>query len=566
MSRGSPRRPRAGALALALFLAGSSTAVYADNAQDEIRALKEQMSVLMKRLEEISRKQEESAAKTEKIEQKVDSGLAAPAAASEPKLDALLKGFYGTLDVSVDDTTKGMSDFIAYHGDGSIKTNVFGGIHPIGNTGWMPALSTNKSVLGYRGEHKIADSTYQFIYQIEASLALTAAAGPSLSNSAQSSSVKGALGSGDSFVGVASKDLGKLKFGTSYTPYKKSTDRLNPFSGMLGDYAAVMGNSGGDNRVEFGTRQEHSVWFESPSYGNGLSFDFLWSPGQNRTYDNVIQSAGSSDCNGGNIPGSGNLPAGCDDGGFSNALSVALKYEMDNLYGVVAYESHQNVNRNSDGIGSNAPGYAALAPTSNLLDQNPIYALGTAFANAGGTPPFAGDIATEWAFKVGLQYKFDFGLTVSGIAERLRRDLPPALQFQNERSHDATWLALTQEFTPYDSVSLGWAHALATPGDPGGQHNYNPNNSDNSVEMFSLAYRRKLDKQLTWYLDAALTINRGNAHYDLGAGGRGVTTDCHDGSNGPATGSVVTDGSSNGPTTWGGCRVEGISTGLNYRF
>ena len=30
---------------------------------------------------------------------------------------------------------------------------------------------------------------------------------------------------------------------------------------------------------------------------------------------------------------------------------------------------------------------------------------------------------------------------------------------------------------------------------------------------------------------SALTLNHGNAHYDLGAGGRGVTTDCHDGTN-----------------------------------
>ena len=115
-------------------------------------------------------------------------------------------------------------------------------------------------------------------------------------------------------------------------------------------------------------------------------------------------------------------------------------------------------------------------------------------------------------------------------------------------------------------MSLGWAHAGATPGDPGGQHNYNPAVTDNSAEMFALAYKHKFDKQLTWYVDGAMTINRGNAHYDLGAGGRGVTTDCHDGSNGPATGSLVNDGSSNGPTTWGGCRPAGISTGVNYKF
>ncbi|MFK9866869.1 porin, partial [Escherichia coli] len=83
-----------------------------------------------------------------------------------------------------------------------------------------------------------------------------------------------------------------VKFGTFYSPYKRSTDRLNPFSGMLGDYAVVMGNTGGDNRVEFGTRLDHSFEYNSPKLGGAFSFDLMYSPGQNRTYNNVIQSAG----------------------------------------------------------------------------------------------------------------------------------------------------------------------------------------------------------------------------------------------------------------------------------
>jgi len=43
-----------------------------------------------------------------------------------------------------------------------------------------------------------------------------------------------------------------LKFGEQFSPYKASTDRLNPFNGQLGGYNTIMGNSGGDNRVEFG--------------------------------------------------------------------------------------------------------------------------------------------------------------------------------------------------------------------------------------------------------------------------------------------------------------------------
>jgi len=567
MSRQYQRRPRLRMAVIAVALAGiGSGTAHADATQDEIQALKAQMNVLMKRLEDLSSKQEATQVKTDKIEQQVAKPPAAASGGGNSAIDALLKGFYGTLDVSLDDTTKGipLSQQVQQYSWAPGTGYTPGGVAnktSVGRVGWMPAMSTNKSVLGYRGEHKIGDGTNKFIYQIETSLSITATPGLSTSYTAQGNSVKGAVGSGDTWVGFANGEWGSLKFGTTYTPYKKVTDRLNPFSGQLGDYAVVMGNSGGDNRVEFGTRQDHSLWFESPKYSTGLSFDFLFSPGQNRTYDNVVQSAGSPDCNGGNLPGSGNLPLNCDDGGFSNSLSAALKYEVGNFYGTMAYEQHQNVNRNSDGIGANNPvyGYYSGQGVSWIDNTTQILTAGTTTTIPLGA--YTTDIGTEWAFKVGGQYKFDFGLTVSAILERLRRDVPAYLQFQNERSRDGGWLALTQEITPDDSVSVGWAHAGATPGDPGGQHNYMATNTDNSADMYTLAYKHKIDKTLTWYIDGALTVNHGNAHYDLGAGGRGVTTDCHDGTN-----TVFVDYSGAGPTTWGGCRIEGFSTGVNYKF
>jgi len=56
-----------------------------------------------------------------------------------------------------------------------------------------------------------------------------------------------------------------------------------------------------------------------------------------------------------------------------------------------------------------------------------------------------------------------------------------------------------------------------------------------------------------------MTINGSAAHYDLGAGGRAVTTDCHD-----AFGAQGGVGSN--PHCWTGGRVMGISAGLNYKF
>ena len=76
---------------------------------------------------------------------------------------------------------------------------------------------------------------------------------------------------------------------------------------MVGDMNTIMSNTGGDNRVEFVTAMDHSIWYESPKFG-GFSFDAFFSPGQNRTADaNLNLAGGSSNCTGGNVPGSGNL-------------------------------------------------------------------------------------------------------------------------------------------------------------------------------------------------------------------------------------------------------------------
>src|ERR1700732_3302305 len=359
------------------------SAVYADDAQDT-KALKEQMRLMQQRLDEMQ-KQLETMSKRPAPEAAPSQGpsvakeKAEKREVKEPLFEKFMSGFYGTLDVSLDDTTKGINGLVAYH-YAPVGTNPFGPYQidptnpnpkggPVGRVGYMPALSTNKSVLGYRGSYKIASSNVDFIFQIETQPAITAAPGLNTSQYQQSNVTKAGIGYGDTFVGFSGKDWGKIKFGTTYSPYKKSTDRMNPFSGMLGDYSVVMGNSGGDNRVEFGTRLDHSIWYESPKFGGVFSFDALLSPGQNRTYNNVVQSSGSPDCNGGNMPGSGNLLLNCDDGGFDDAFSVDVKFETGPIYATAAWEIHKRVNRNSDGIGSNHPVYGYLFSTNlPLLD------------------------------------------------------------------------------------------------------------------------------------------------------------------------------------------------------
>jgi predicted porin len=566
---------------------------FADEAADN-RLLKEQMRMMMQRIEDLTRQVDTLSRK--QAAQVPPSAVTPPSTApvvaktipAEPKLEKFLKGFYGTLDVSVEDTTKGIGGMQAYSWSLANPANPNGGFvkgglksGPVGRVGWMPELATNSSKIGYKGSHPIKDSGTDIVYQVEAGIGLTAAPGTRMSYTRQSNVVADGIGFGDSFLGLAGKTWGALKFGTTYAPYKRSTDRLNPFAGQLGSYSVVMGNSGGDNRVEFGTRLEHSLWYESPKFGDAFSFDVLVSPGQNRTYDNVVQPAGSSDCAGGNMPGSGNLLLRCDDGGFGNAFSADIKFEIGGFYATAAYELHKDVNRNSDGIGSNNPIYGSLigpgtsgpngvnlagqAATAGLLDWGTYDTLVAEFPQyatvGGGTPGYLNDIGDEKAWKVGVQYKFGSGLTIDAMYEWLRRDIPANLEFQNERSRNGSWLAATQTIGPNATLAVGWAHAAKTVGDPGGQHNYNPLAGPNTADMYTIAFKYQIDKQLYWYVDAADTVNHGNAHFDLGAGGHGITTDCHDGTN-----TVYIDYSSAGPTTWGGCHIIGISTGVNYKF
>jgi predicted porin len=404
-------KPMLGVLAACAASAAFNGVVLADDAQTQ--ALKEQMRIMQQQMQEMQRKLDALSQQQAAQQQApppppaVAATVPPPAkkeAPSEPMFEKFVKGFYGTLDVSVDDTTKGMNGFVAYGYDlvdpanpnsGYVRhtSPKAGGAGPVGRVGYMPALSTNKSVIGYRGSHKIGDLTTDFIYQIETQPAITSAPGLNTSQYQQSNVTKAGIGYGDTFVGLSGNSWGKFKIGTTYSPYKKSTDRMNPFSGMLGDYSVVMGNSGGDNRVEFGTRLDHSIWYESPKIGDVFSFDALISPGQNRTYNNVVQSSGSPDCNGGNQPGSGNLLLNCDDGGFDDAFSVDIKFEAGPIYATAAYEIHKRVNRNSDGIGSNHPIYGYLQSTNSpLLDFDTFNFVsaefpGVATAGNGYTPP-----------------------------------------------------------------------------------------------------------------------------------------------------------------------------------
>jgi predicted porin len=558
--------------------------VFADDAQtqalkDQMHIMQQQMQQLQQQIDNVSSKQAVAPAGPPASAASNPENSKVKLSPLESKMDTFLKGFYGALDVSVDYTTKGMTGMQAYpygyaSGAPGSPYVITGGAKagPYGNVGWLGAMSSNGSNIGYRGVHKIGTSDVDFIYQVSTSINMAAAPGLQDTWTKSSNTVQGAIGLGDTFLGFQGHSWGKVKFGEMYMPYKTSTDRLNPFGSGLGNYAVIMGNTGGDNRVEFGTRSDDVVAYNSPTLG-GFSFDAAYAFGQQIDPNSDLPPLGSADCAGSNNAGSGNLFLNCDDGGYARAYSADIKFESHGVYLVGAYEIHKRVNRSSDGIGANNPYYSYLVsqgptgPNAQLLDWADYQAYANEYpgAAAAGSPAYSTtyDVADEWAMKFGGQYNFDFGLSISYLWEEMHRDVPQVMEFQNERQRTGDWVAIQQQLNGgADVFAVGWAHAGASEGDPGGQHNFNPNGiGDNQANMYTAQWWHKLDKQLTMYFDVAETANDGNAHFDIGAGGHGIKTDCHD-----ATHEQFIDYSSAGPTTWGGCHEIGISTGVNYKF
>jgi predicted porin len=481
---------------------------------------------------------------------------------------------YGNIDISADATSKSVVDF----GNGNFHNP--GVKPPVGNFGWLPAISTNSSYLGVRGFQRIDNFPLNFVYQFELGYDLSATPGLKQSSSSLSDNVNGALFNRNTFIGFASPEYGAIKIGKTDAPYALSTGGFNPFAGQIGDYRVIVGNSGGDNRVEFGTRLDHAIWYESPTV-HGFQFNALFSPGQNRSPQNDNIAAGESDCTGGNDPISGgNVPISCSDGAYGNAFSSNLSYTNGGLYLTAAYEFHQNVNRQSDIAsiyGLVSPGVLVNVNNCNDVTTNSQIAQGNAGAlgatlnatQAGNFQKLCNDdVANEQAYKVGALYTFASKTTVGAIFERLQRDVPAELQFQNERTRNDTWLVVSQQLTDADSVHFGWAHAFKANGDPG-QHNsgtlqtadqggfFAPN--DNQADMITASYKRKFGSNLTWYTAVAATFNGPSAHYDLGAGGRGVTTDCHDAFG--SSGGLVSQ-----PRCFTGTTIAGVSTGIQWRF
>jgi predicted porin len=403
--------------------------------------------------------------------------------------------FYGLADVSVDYVDNGLKNQAG----------------AIGNNGWLPQVSSNLSYFGVRGSRPLFGDELSAIFQLETEAAYSYTPGgpnPQTGDTA----INNGLGARNSYVGFIGS-WGALKVGKTDAPYKTSTARMDPFDRTLGDYNAIMGNTGGDNRAEFDTRLAHAIWYESPQF-SGFNFNVLWAPGQNRGTDNIIAARLEPNCTGGN-------PEPCNDGSFGHAFSTALTYTGGPLYLVAAYELHKDVNRLGDEGGA----------SGNVVTG----------------------VHDEWAFKVGAQYYLaETGSTFNAIYEKMKRVGAP--DAYNERSRDLSlWFALTQDIGKTEALNLAWAHAGKSPGSPmwntpEGTAMDGP--VDNAANMYSIGLKHKFDKNTFIYLTATEMVNQEGAHFDLGASGHGAKVDCKD-----QTGACFT-----------GTRIKAVTVGMNFRF
>src|ERR1700732_575926 len=167
-------KPWVVALAGMLLIAGFAGPGRAadDNAQtkalkEELRIMKERMDQLNKQVDELEKQQAAAAAAAKKpaappggppAEPKFDAFLKDYKKEPEPKLATFMKGFFGTLDISLEDTTKGMQGMVAFPygyatgapGSPYVVTGPAkgGGAGPYGRVGGIPAMSSNGADIG----------------------------------------------------------------------------------------------------------------------------------------------------------------------------------------------------------------------------------------------------------------------------------------------------------------------------------------------------------------------------------------------------------------------------------
>jgi predicted porin len=437
----------------------------------------------------------------------------------------------GALGPLIDNTTVQLYGHFDLSGD-LFNPSVF-------DQGTKLGISSNLSYFGFRVRHNLAPYGFEgwaAVAQMEAQIDVAAAP-----------TERAALGSRDSYVGLEGP-WGAIKAGKSQTPYKLATASMDPFSGTLGDYNSIMGNTGGDNRAEFDWRMDHAVWYESPIW-NGFQFSALFSPGQNYAQDNSDFSFGDEgQCNGASTRGSGsNFPVialgaqGCNDGSFGNAYSAATIYRNSGFTAIAGYELHEQTNRQGDDGTGVAGGGPIVLPDGSVVSTG---------------------IHNEWAAKLGAGYRFNDGLgdlQLNAIYEWIRRDVTPAQEPFNERSKDDIFVSATQNIGKW-AVSGSYTHATSTPGNPATLSvntaalaplaTVQANLFGDAANQYAVGVRYHFSSWASWYFVASELTQGPGAHYCLGASGHGYQVCGRDAAN----------------DTIGGATLKAATTGLTLDF
>jgi predicted porin len=448
----------------------------------------------------------------------------------------------GPIAPIIDNTT------VTIYGHADLSVDLFN--PSVYDQGTKIGVASNTSYFGIRARHNLAPYGYPgmaVVAQFESQVDIAAAPFE-----------RAAFGTRDSYLGIEGP-LGSIKAGKSDTPYKRATAAFDPFANTLGDYNAIMGNTGGDNRAEFDWRMNHSIWYESPIW-NGFQLSALFSPGQNYASDNSDYAYGDYfQCNGASARGSGsNFPNtggaipgniggnGCTDGSYGNAFSAALTFKNGPFTAIAAYELHEGVNRHGDD---------GLEPA---LITTPFFA--PVFL-ADGSQVLTGT-HNEWAAKVGGGYRFETPvgpLQLYAFYEWLRRDVSDGEQPFNERSRDGVFASATQ-FIGQWSFSASYAHAFKTPGNPAMLSVNDPtlaplatlqaNLFDDSANLYAVGTRYRFNEWASWYLVGSEITQGPGAHYCLGASGHGYQVCSRDQFN----------------NTIGGATIKAATTGLTFDF
>lgn len=137
-----------------------------------------------------------------------------------------------------------------------------------GATASLTKVSSNSSRLGFRGKEDLSDDV-SAVMQLElgvnydgtqTSVVSSVTGSPVSSKSTNIDKITYR----DSYGGLSSKTFGTLIFGIKDTPYKISTNSLDPFGDTMGDYNAIIGTVNGTS--DFDLRAMNTIAYTSPQW------------------------------------------------------------------------------------------------------------------------------------------------------------------------------------------------------------------------------------------------------------------------------------------------------------